>query len=74
MSRRLLAIGALLVAAATLALAVAVAVGGFPRGLLVLGCVLMTGSAAWYGVLRRGLPGSSGCSLPASGSRACWSC
>jgi hypothetical protein len=55
MSRRLLAIGALLVAAATIALAVAVAVGEFPRGLLLLGCVLITGAAAWYGVLRRGL-------------------
>ena len=54
MSRRLLAIGALLVAAATIALAVAVAVGEFPRGLLLLGCVLITGAAAWYGVLRRG--------------------
>jgi hypothetical protein len=55
MSRRLLAIGALLVAAATIVLAVAVAVGEFPRGLLLLGCVLITGAAAWYGVLRRGL-------------------
>src|SRR5512133_4369631 len=55
MSRRLLAIGALLVAAATVALAVAVAVGEFPRGLLLLGCVLITGAAAWYGLLRRGL-------------------
>jgi diacylglycerol kinase family enzyme len=55
MSRRLLAIGALLVAAATIALAVAVAVGEFPRGLLLLGCVLITGAAAWYGALRRGL-------------------
>jgi diacylglycerol kinase family enzyme len=55
MSRRLVAIGALLVAAATVALAVAVAVGEFPRGLLLLGCVLITGAAAWYGLLRRGL-------------------
>ena len=55
MSRRLLAIGALLAAAATIALAVTVAIGEFPRGLLLLGCVLITGAAAWYGVLRRGL-------------------
>ena len=54
MRRRLLAIVALLVAAATIALAVAVAVGEFPRGLLLLGCVLIAGVAAWYGALRRG--------------------
>ncbi len=55
MRRRLLAIVALLAAAATIALAVAVAVGEFPRGLLLLACVLITGTAAWYGALRRGL-------------------
>ena len=54
MRRRLLAIVALVVALATVVLAVAVAVGEFPRGLLLLGCVLITGAAAWYGVLRRG--------------------
>ena len=54
MKRRLLAIVALVVAVATVALAVAVAVGEFPRGLLLLGCVLIAGGAAWYGVLRRG--------------------
>ena len=35
-------------------LAVVVAVSEFPRGLAVLGCVLLAGAAAWYGVLRRG--------------------
>ena len=55
MRRRLLAVVALVVAVATVALAVTVAVGEFPRGLLLLGCVLVTGAAAWYGVLRRGL-------------------
>ena len=55
MRRRLLAIVALLAAAATIALAVAVAVGEFPRGLLLLACVLIAGAAAWYGALRRGL-------------------
>ena len=54
MRRRLLAVVALAVALATIALAVTVAVGAFPRGLLLLGCVLVTGAAAWYGVLRRG--------------------
>ena len=55
MRRRLLAIVALLVAAATIAVAIGVAVSEFPRGLLLLGCVLIAGVAAWYGLLRRGL-------------------
>ena len=55
MRRRLAAIVALVVGAATIALAVAVAVSEFPRGLGVLGCVLVAGAAAWYGVLRRGV-------------------
>ena len=53
--RRLAAIVALVVGAATIALAVAVAVSEFPRGLGLLGCVLVAGAAAWYGVLRRGV-------------------
>jgi diacylglycerol kinase family enzyme len=55
MRRRLLAIAALAAAVATAALAVAVVVGEFPRGLWLLGCVVIVGAAAWYGVLRRGL-------------------
>jgi hypothetical protein len=55
MSRRLAAIVALVVGAATVALAVAVAVGEFPRGFVLLGCVVVAGAAAWYGVLRRGV-------------------
>jgi diacylglycerol kinase family enzyme len=54
MKRRLLALLALVVGAATVALAVVVAVSEFPRGLAVLGCVVLAGAAAWYGVLRRG--------------------
>ena len=54
MKRRLLALVALVVGAATVVLAVVVAVSEFPRGLAVLGCVLLAGAAAWYGVLRRG--------------------
>ncbi len=53
--RRLAAIVALVVGAATIALAVAVAVSEFPRGLGVLGCVVVAGLSAWYGVLRRGV-------------------
>ena len=55
MRRRLAAIVALVVGAATIALAVAVTVTEFPRGLGLLGCVLVAGAAAWYGVLRRGV-------------------
>ena len=55
MRRRLAAIVALVVGAATLALAVAVAISEFPRGLVLLGCVLIAGVAAWYGMLRRGI-------------------
>jgi diacylglycerol kinase family enzyme len=54
MSRRLLAICALLAALVTIGLAVAVLVAEFPRGLLLVGCVLIAGAAAWYGVLRHG--------------------
>ena len=54
MRRRLLAIFALVAGAATVALAVAVAIAEFPRGLVSLGCVLIAGASAWYGVLRRG--------------------
>jgi diacylglycerol kinase family enzyme len=54
MKRRLLALVSLVVGAATIILAVAVAVSVFPRGLGVLGCVVLAGAAAWYGVLRRG--------------------
>ncbi len=53
--RRLAAIVALVAGAATIALAVALAVSEFPRGLGVLGCLLVAGAAAWYGVLRRGV-------------------
>ena len=55
MSRRLAAIVALVVGVATVALAVAVAVSEFPRGLVLLACVLVAGASAWYGVLRRGV-------------------
>ena len=52
--QQIAAVVALVVGAATVALAVAVAVSEFPRGLGLLGCVLVAGAAAWYGVLRRG--------------------
>jgi diacylglycerol kinase family enzyme len=55
MKRRLAAIVALLVGAATVVLGVANSVSQFPRGLILLGCVVIAGMAAWYGVLRRGI-------------------
>jgi diacylglycerol kinase family enzyme len=52
--RRLTAVIALVAIVATIALAVAVVVSEFPRGLGLLACVLVAGAAAWYGALRRG--------------------
>lgn len=49
------AVVALVVGAATVVLAVAVAVNQFPRGLGVLACVVIAAVAAWFGVLRRGI-------------------
>ena len=54
MRRRLAACVALVVGAATLALAVAVSISEFPRGLGLLACVVIAGASAWYGVVRRG--------------------
>jgi diacylglycerol kinase family enzyme len=53
--QRLAAVFALVVGAVTLALAIGVAITEFPRGLILLGCVLLAGLAAWYGLLRRGI-------------------
>jgi diacylglycerol kinase family enzyme len=52
--RRLAAAVALVVGAATIVLVVAIAVTEFPRGLGLLGCLLVAAGAAWWGVLRRG--------------------
>ena len=54
MRRRIAAIVALLVGAATIVLGVVDAVNQFPRGLGVLACVVIAACAAWYGVMRRG--------------------
>ena len=45
---------ALAVGTATIVLALWVAVTEFPRGLLLLACILVAVGAAWYGLLRRG--------------------
>ena len=65
MRRRLAALVALVVGAATVCLAIAVAVSEFPRGLGLLGCVLVAGAAAWYGVLRRGVARVAGLTVAA---------
>ena len=65
MRRRLAALVALVVGAATVALAVAVAVSEFPRGLGLLGCVVVAAASAWYGVLRRGIARVAGLTVAA---------
>ena len=48
------ALASLLLAAATLALAIDIVIEQFPRGLIILGCVGLALTAGWYGLLRRG--------------------
>jgi len=50
MRQRLAAIVALVVGAATVVLALAVAIGEFPRGLVLLGCVLIAEKGRLFGV------------------------
>ena len=61
--RRLLATTALGVGAATFVLAVVVAVGEFPRGVGLLGCVLIAAASAWYGILRPGFARVAGLTI-----------
>ena len=65
MRRQLSAIVALVVGAATIALAVAITVSEFPRGLSLLACVVVAGASAWYGVLRRGVARVAGLAVAA---------
>jgi diacylglycerol kinase family enzyme len=58
--RRLAAVAALVVGAATALLAVAIVVTEFPRGLLVVACVALAAAAGWYGLLRRGAARTAG--------------
>jgi diacylglycerol kinase family enzyme len=53
--KQLSAIVALVIGVSTIALAVALAVSEFPRGLGLLACIVIAGLTAWYGVLRRGV-------------------
>ena len=59
------AVVALVAGTATLALAVAIAVSEFPRGLVLLGLVAVAAVAAWYGVLRRGAARAAGLAVAA---------
>ena len=52
---RLAALAALVLVVAGTVLAAVTAVLQFPRGLVVLGCVVLACGIGWYGVLRRGL-------------------
>ena len=66
MSRKqLAALLALVLGAATIALATVTAVDRFPRGLFVLACVVGALTAGWYGVRRRGLARAAGLAVAA---------
>ena len=58
--RRIAAVVALVVGAATLVFGVVNAVNEFPRGLIFLACVVIAVAAACYGVLRRGIARTAG--------------
>src|SRR5207244_3600856 len=62
---RLAALCALVLAVAALLLAAAVAVAQFPRGLIVLACVVVALSAGWYGLVRRGVARAVGLGIAA---------
>ena len=66
-TRRLAAIGALLLGLGALGLAVVVAVQEFPRGPIVLACVAVAAAAIWYGILRRGAARIAGLAIGALG-------
>ena len=66
-TRRLAAIGALLLGLGGLGLAVVVAVQEFPRGPIALACVAVAAAAIWYGILRRGAARIAGLAIGALG-------
>lgn len=53
--QRIAAVVALVVAAAVLVVAIGIAFSQFPRGLVVLACVVVALSAAWFGLVRTGI-------------------
>jgi diacylglycerol kinase family enzyme len=58
--KRLAALGALAFLLAALVLAVVVAVQNFPRGISVLACLVAALAAAWWGLVRGGVPRAIG--------------
>jgi diacylglycerol kinase family enzyme len=64
--RRLAAIGALVLGAASTAFAVVVAIDAFPAGLTVLLCGLVAVAAGFWGVVRRGAARVAGLALAAA--------
>ncbi len=67
--RRLAAVVALVVGAATVALAVAVAISEFPRGLGLLGCVLVAGAARLVRRAPAGIARVAGLTVAGAGAR-----
>src|SRR4051794_1642997 len=65
--QQLAAIVALIVGTVTIVFAISNAVSVFPRGLVVLACVLVAGLCAWSGVLRRGPARAAGLSVAGLG-------
>jgi diacylglycerol kinase family enzyme len=60
MRQRAFALAAFLLLLGAVALAIAVAVSRFPRGLTVLACAVLAVLAAWFGVRRRGAARQAG--------------
>jgi diacylglycerol kinase family enzyme len=58
--RRLAAVAALSLGAATIVFAIAVAVSNFPNAIVVLACLAGTVALGWYGLRRRGAPRMAG--------------
>ena len=52
--RRLAAIAAIVLAAATVVLAIVIAIEDFPQGVWVVLCLFVAAAAAWFGLVRRG--------------------
>ena len=73
-TQRAAAIVALVVAAATVGLAIAIVVTEFPRGIGVLACVLAAGASAFYGALRRGAARVAGLAFAVLASPGPWRC
>ncbi|MFL5868763.1 MAG: diacylglycerol/lipid kinase family protein [Thermoleophilaceae bacterium] len=64
-SRQVAAAVSLLAAATAVVVGIVLAIDEFPRGLWILACVLIAGSAAWYGVLRRRVARAAGLTIAA---------